>query len=340
MLDKKAYEPAMRRAMELSLLGPKYGANPQVGAVILDENLNIIAEGFHNGAGSAHAEVNALQQLEVVPAGATAVVTLEPCNHQGRTGPCAKALIDAGISRVVFGASDPGDASANGAKTLQQAGVEVIGGLFADEITTQQKTWFTATNLKRPFITLKWAQTLDGRSAASDKTSKWISGTESRNHVHKMRSEIDAIIVGTSTAILDDPELTARKEDGSLYEHQPMRIIIGERTLPDNLRVFNDLAETEAFATRDLKEVIDKLYEKQFKHVLVEGGAKLISAFLEAGLFDEILVYQAPLLVGGTNVAVEELGISTMQDAMQLSFTEVSRLGQDILIRAVKRGEN
>lgn len=340
MLDKKAYEPAMRRAMELSLLGPKYGANPQVGAVILDENLNIIAEGFHNGAGSAHAEVNALQQLEVIPAGATAVVTLEPCNHQGRTGPCAKALIDAGISRVVFGASDPGDASANGAKTLQQAGVEVIGGLFADEITSQQKTWFTATNLKRPFITLKWAQTLDGRSAASDKTSKWISGTESRNHVHKMRSEIDAIIVGTSTAILDDPELTARKEDGSLYEHQPMRIIIGERTLPDNLRVFNDLAETEAFATRDLKEVIDKLYEKQFKHVLVEGGAKLISAFLEAGLFDEILVYQAPLLVGGTNVAVEELGISTMQDAMQLSFTEVSRLGQDVFIRAIKRGEN
>ncbi len=340
MLDKKAYEPAMRRAMELSLLGPKYGANPQVGAVILDENLNIIAEGFHNGAGSAHAEVNALQQLEVIPAGATAVVTLEPCNHQGRTGPCAKALIDAGISRVVFGASDPGDASANGAKTLQQAGVEVIGGLFADEITSQQKTWFTATNLKRPFITLKWAQTLDGRSAASDKTSKWISGTESRNHVHKMRSEIDAIIVGTSTAILDDPELTARKEDGSLYEHQPMRIIIGERTLPDNLRVFNDLAETEAFATRDLKEVIDKLYEKQFKHVLVEGGAKLISAFLEAGLFDEILVYQAPLLVGGTNVAVDELGISTMQDAMQLSFTEVSRLGQDVFIRAIKRGEN
>lgn len=340
MLDKKAYEPAMRRAMELSLLGPKYGANPQVGAVILDENLNIIAEGFHKGAGSAHAEVNALQQLEVVPAGATAVVTLEPCNHQGRTGPCAKALIDAGISRVVFGASDPGDASANGAKTLQQAGVEVIGDLFADEITAQQKTWFTATNLKRPFITLKWAQTLDGRSAASDKTSKWISGTESRNHVHKMRSEIDAIIVGTSTAILDDPELTARKEDGSLYEHQPMRIIIGERTLPSNLRVFNDLAETEAFATRDLKDVIDKLYEKQFKHVLVEGGAKLISAFLEAGLFDEILVYQAPLLVGGTNVAVEELGISTMQDGLQLSFTEVSRLGQDVFIRAIKRGEN
>ncbi|MFN4847160.1 MAG: bifunctional diaminohydroxyphosphoribosylaminopyrimidine deaminase/5-amino-6-(5-phosphoribosylamino)uracil reductase RibD [Rhodoluna sp.] len=340
MLDKKAYEPAMRRAMELSLLGPKYGANPQVGAVILDENLKIIAEGFHNGAGSAHAEVNALQQLEVVPAGATAVVTLEPCNHQGRTGPCAKALIDAGISRVIFGASDPGDASANGAKTLQQAGVAVLGGLLADEITTQQKTWFTATNLKRPFITLKWAQTLDGRSAASDKTSKWISGTESRNHVHKMRSEIDAIIVGTSTAILDDPELTARKEDGSLYEHQPMRVIIGERTLPNNLRVFNDLAETEVFATRDIKAVIDKLYEKQFKHVLVEGGARLISAFLEAGLFDEILIYQAPLLVGGANVAVEEIGVSTMQEATQLSFSEVSRLGQDVFIRAIKRGEN
>ncbi len=340
MKDSKAYEPAMRRAMELSLLGPKYGANPQVGAVILDEKLTIIAEGFHNGAGTAHAEVVALEKLETIPANATAVVTLEPCNHQGRTGPCAKALIEAGISRVIFGATDPGDESAHGAKTLEQAGIEVFGGLLQEEIIRQQKPWFTATKFKRPFISLKWAQTLDGRSAASDKTSKWISGSVSRNHVHKLRSEIDAIIVGTSTALLDDPELTARKEDGSLYEHQPLRVVVGESALPGELRIFNELAKTEVFATRDIKSVINDLYDKQFKHVLVEGGAKLISSFIALGLFDEILIYQAPLLVGGTNVAVEDIGITTMQAAIQLEFQEVVQLGEDIFIRAIPRGEN
>ena len=340
MLDPKVYEPAMRRAMELSLLGPKYGANPQVGAVILDENLNVIAEGYHNGAGTAHAEVSALAKLSAVPEGATAVVTLEPCNHHGRTGPCAQALIDAGISKVVFGASDPGIESANGAKTLKQAGIEVQNGVLAAEIMAQQKTWFTATLKKRPFISLKWAQTLDGRSAASDKTSKWISGSVSRNHVHKMRSEIDAIVIGTATALIDDPELTARKEDGSLYGHQPMRVVVGKTELPTNLRIFNDEAETAVFSTNDIEAVIEQLYQRECKHVLVEGGAKLISAFLSVGLFDEVLIYQAPLLVGGSNVAVEQIGIHTMQAALKLSFSEVERMGEDIFIRAIPRGEN
>lgn len=340
MLDPKVYEPAMRRAMELSLLGPKYGANPQVGAVILDENLKVIAEGYHNGAGTAHAEVSALSKLAAVPKGSTAVVTLEPCNHQGRTGPCAQALIDAGISRVVFGATDPGVESANGAKSLEQAGIEVHAGVLADEVMNQQRIWFAATLKKRPFISLKWAQTLDGRSAASDKTSKWISGTASRNHVHKVRSEIDAIIIGTATAVIDDPELTARKPDGSLYEHQPLRVVIGNSQLPKNLRIFNDAAETALFSTQDLQAVIEQLYQRDCKHVLVEGGAKLISAFLAAGLFDELLIYQAPLLVGGSNVAVEEIGIRTMQSALKLSFSEVEQLGDDIFIRAIPRGEN
>ncbi|MFM8927181.1 MAG: bifunctional diaminohydroxyphosphoribosylaminopyrimidine deaminase/5-amino-6-(5-phosphoribosylamino)uracil reductase RibD [Rhodoluna sp.] len=339
MLDKKAYEPAMRRAMELSLLGPKYGANPQVGAVILDENLNIIAEGFHNGAGTEHAEVSALSKLSTVPQNATAVVTLEPCNHHGRTGPCAQALIDAGIANVVFGAFDPGLESSNGRATLEAAGIKVLGGLLEDEIKTQQKIWFTATTLGRPFISLKWAQTLDGRSAASDKTSKWISGNASRNHVHRMRSEIDAILVGTSTALIDDPELTARKEDGSLYEHQPVRVVVGESYLPETLRVFNELAETKIFKTRDLSEVLTNLYQAGMKHLLVEGGAKVISAFIAAGLFDEILIYQAPLMVGGGNVAVENIGVATMQEAIKLEFTELLRLDQDIFIRAVQRGE-
>jgi len=337
MTNSKHYEQAMRRAMELSLLGPSFGGNPQVGAVILDKELNIITEGFHKGAGTNHAEVDALSKLSSVPDGATAVVTLEPCNHTGRTGPCAQALINAGVKKVVYGASDPGDASSGGAKTLASAGVEVIAGLLADEIEKQQRVWLTAMRKQRPFITLKWAQTLDGRSAASDKTSKWISGPESRNHVHKLRSEIDAILVGTNTVIQDDPELTARKPDGSLYEHQPLRVILGKTELNPALRVFNENAETIQFKTHDLNEVLSSLWKADVRHLLVEGGAKVMSSFIEAELFDEILIYQAPLLVGGSNVAVEEIGISTMAEAKQLDFTEVNQLGKDILIRAIPR---
>ena len=339
MTDSKQYEQAMRRAMELSLLGPTYGGNPQVGAVILDKDLNIIAEGFHKGAGSNHAEVDALSKLSAVPEGATAVVTLEPCNHTGRTGPCAQALINAGINKVVYGASDPGDASAGGAKTLASARVEVVAGLLADEIETQQRVWLTSMKKQRPFITLKWAQTLDGRSAASDKTSKWISGPESRNHVHKLRSEIDAILVGTNTVLQDDPELTARKPDGSLYEHQPLRVILGKTELNPALRVFNNDAETIQFKTHDLLEAISSLWNANVRHLLVEGGSKVMSSFIEAALFDEFLIYQAPLLVGGSNVAVEEIGISTMAEAKQLDFTEVNQLGKDIFIRAIPRKE-
>lgn len=337
MTDSKQYEQAMRRAMELSLLGPTYGGNPQVGAVILDKDLNIIAEGFHKGAGTNHAEVDALSKLSSVPEGATAVVTLEPCNHTGRTGPCTEALIKAGIQRVVYGASDPGEASSGGASTLEAAGIEVFFGVFEPEIKAQLNVWMTSMFLKRPYITLKWAQTLDGRSAASDKTSKWISGPESRNHVHKLRSEIDAILVGTNTVLQDDPELTARKPDGSLYEHQPLRVILGKTDLNPALRVFNEDAKTILFKTHDLNEVLGSLWKSDVRHLLVEGGAKVMSSFIEADLFDEILIYQAPLLVGGSNVAVYELGISTMADAKKLDFTEVTQLGKDIFIRAIPR---
>jgi len=330
----------MRRAMELSLLGPTFGGNPQVGAVILDKNLNVLAEGFHKGAGTNHAEVDALSKLAAVPAGAIAVVTLEPCNHVGRTGPCADALIEAGIETVVFGATDPGAASAGGAKTLTDAGVKVIGGVLSGEIEKQQRVWLTAMNKQRPFISLKWAQTLDGRSAASDKSSKWISGTESRNHVHKLRSEIDAILVGTNTVLVDNPELTARKPDGSIYEHQPLRVVIGKTDLTSDLRVFNADAKTVHYKTHDLNEVLTSLWTEEVRHLLVEGGAQVISSFIEADLFDEILIYQAPLLVGGSGTAVTEIGISTMAEAKQLDFTEITQLGPDIFIRAIPRKAN
>ena len=337
MTNLSVYEPAMRRALELALLGPAYGVNPQVGAIILDKDLNIIAEGWHKGAGTAHAEVDALSKLDTVPAGSTAVVTLEPCNHTGRTGPCSQALIAAGISRVVFATKDPGNESAGGAQKLSSAGVEVIEGVLEEVASEQSTVWLTAMKKLRPYVSLKWAQTLDGRTAASDKTSKWISGPVSREDVHLRRSQLDAILVGTGTVQYDNPDLTARKPDGSRYEHQPLRVVVGKTELSNDLRVFNEEAPTIQLKTHDIHEVLSKLWDRGIRHVLVEGGAQLASEFIAKGLFDEILLYQAPLLVGGSNVAVTDIGINTMEKALELSFTEVKQLGQDVFIRAVPK---
>ena len=341
MTDTRQFEPMMHRALELALLGPAYGANPQVGAIILDRDLNIIAEGWHKGAGTPHAEVDALSKLpNGVPAGSTAVVTLEPCNHTGRTGPCAAALIEAGLSRVVYASKDPGNESANGAGTLRDAGIEVIQGVLEAEADEQSYVWLTATKKQRPYVTLKWAQTLDGRTAASDKTSKWISGSESREDVHLKRSQLDAILVGTGTVKYDNPDLTARKPDGSRYEHQPLRVVVGMSELSQDLRVFNEEAPTVQLKTHDINQVLSKLWDRGMRHVLVEGGAELASEFIKQGLFDEILIYQAPLLIGGTNVAVTDIGISTMAEGLALEFVEVKLLGADVFMRAVPRKGN
>jgi diaminohydroxyphosphoribosylaminopyrimidine deaminase/5-amino-6-(5-phosphoribosylamino)uracil reductase len=341
MTESRQFEPMMHRALELALLGPAYGANPQVGAIIIDKDLNIIAEGWHKGAGTPHAEVDALSKLpNGVPAGSTAVVTLEPCNHTGRTGPCAQALIAAGISRVVYASNDPGNESANGAQTLRDAGIEVIQGVLEKEADKQSVVWLTAMNKQRPYVTLKWAQTLDGRTAATDKTSKWISGSESREDVHLRRSQLDAILVGTGTVKYDNPDLTARKPDGSRYEHQPLRVVVGVSELDQDLRVFNEDAPTVQLKTHDINDVLLKLWDRGMRHVLVEGGAELASEFIKQGLFDEILIYQAPLLVGGTNVAVTDIGISTMKDALALEFVEIKQLGTDVFMRAIPRRGN
>jgi diaminohydroxyphosphoribosylaminopyrimidine deaminase/5-amino-6-(5-phosphoribosylamino)uracil reductase len=335
-MSSHKYEFAMRRALELALLGPAHGVNPQVGAVILDSDQNIIAEGFHRGSGTAHAEVDALSKLDSVPAGATAVVTLEPCNHTGKTGPCAQALIEAGVSRVVYASNDPGEASAGGAATLRAAGIEVVSGVLQAEADDQLRVWLTANRRKRPFVTLKWATSIDGRAAANDGTSKWISGAESRADSHKRRSEVDAILVGTATVIADDPELTARKPDGSLYEHQPLRVIIGERELPIDARVFNDDAQTLQLRTHSLHGILEALWQEGIKHVWVEGGPTVASHFVRLGLVDEFLIYLAPLLLGGDRTAIRDIGIENITAAKQLEFVEVKHLGNDIFIRAIE----
>lgn len=334
------FDAAMTRALELALRGPAYGENPQVGAVILDKDFKIIAEGWHMGAGTPHAEVVALSQLAIIPDGATAVVTLEPCNHTGRTGPCSQALIAAGISRVVYAASDVGGASSGGAQTLASAGIEVISGVLETAAMHQNRVWITATKQGRPFVTLKWATSLDGRAAAADGTSQWISGAESRADSHHRRSEVDAVLVGTGTVLADNPTLTARKADGSLYQHQPLRVVVGDRPIPSDSNVLNEQAQTLILNTRDLNQVLLQLKERGVKHLWVEGGPEVASQFVAHGLVNEYVIYLAPMLLGGNKTALNNIGVATMPQAKNLQVLETKLLGDDLLVIAKPKEQN
>jgi diaminohydroxyphosphoribosylaminopyrimidine deaminase/5-amino-6-(5-phosphoribosylamino)uracil reductase len=329
------YEAAMRRAIVLSRNGPATGINPRVGCVIVDKNGVTIAEGWHRGAGTEHAEVAALNALPDGSArGATAVVTLEPCNHVGRTGPCSAALIAAGISRVVYAVSDPGHLSGGGAARLRSAGVGVIDGVLADEVSDLLEDWLVAARLGRPFVSLKWASSLDGRAAASDGTSQWITGTAARQRVHEQRAASDAIIVGTGTVLADDPSLTARGDGGELMPQQPIPVVIGFRSVPDDAAILRHPHPIVRAATHDLGSVLADLRSRGIRRAFVEGGPTLASAFVEAGLVDEYLIYLAPSLLGGQRTALGDIGVATIHDQRRLEILSTEKLGPDLLIVA------
>jgi diaminohydroxyphosphoribosylaminopyrimidine deaminase/5-amino-6-(5-phosphoribosylamino)uracil reductase len=325
---------AMRRALALARRGPR-GVNPQVGAVILSPSGDILAEGWHHGAGTPHAEVDALSQLSPGQAhGATAVVTLEPCNHTGRTGPCSLALIDAGVARVIYGLDDPNPRASGGAERMRAAGLSVVGGVLADDGVAQLRDWLTVQELGRPHVTVKWAQSLDGRAAASDGTSQWITGPAARADVHRRRSEADAIVAGTGTVLADDPALTARTEDGGLYDHQPLPVVLGARATPDEAAVRRHPVPPLFVADHDLRALLQTLRERGAQRVFVEGGPTVASAFVRAGLADEVLAYIAPVLLGGRRLALGDLGVDTIGDARRLTVASIDRLGDDLLVVA------
>lgn len=327
------YEAAMRHALVLAAHGPALGVNPQVGCVLLAPDGSIVAEGWHRGAGTAHAEVDALSQVADAT-GLTAVVTLEPCNHTGRTGPCSLALIEAGVSTVVYAVSDPGAASSGGAETLRAAGVEVVPGVLAAEAEEFLHVWLTAARHQRPYVTLKWASTLDGRAAAADGSSQWITGTASRQRVHEQRAANDAILVGTGTILADDPSLTARGDAGELMEQQPLPVVIGERPIPGDAKLWDHPRGVLESGSRNLDEVLAWLYEQGIRRAFVEGGPTLASAFIAAGLVDEYLVYLAPKLLGGDRLAVGDIGVASIGGARSLRITSLEQLGDDILLTA------
>ncbi|WP_353828542.1 bifunctional diaminohydroxyphosphoribosylaminopyrimidine deaminase/5-amino-6-(5-phosphoribosylamino)uracil reductase RibD [Agromyces sp. SYSU T0242] len=326
---------AMRRALGLAERGPARGVNPRVGCVILSPAGDVLAEGWHRGAGTPHAEVDALAKVGDDGArGATAVVTLEPCNHTGRTGPCSAALIDAGIARVVYAVDDPGRHSAGGARTLRDAGVEVTSGVLADEVEAFLEDWLFAARERRPRITVKWASSLDGRAAAADGTSRWITGPHARADVHRRRAAADAIAVGTGTVLADDPALTARDDDGALLGHQPIPVVFGRRPIPVGAALLRHPHEPVVLAGADLADDLEQLQRRGIRSLFVEGGPTLASAFLAAGFADDLLVYLAPALIGGPRTAIGDLGVATISDALRLHLTDVVRLGDDLLVVA------
>ncbi|SOE02173.1 bifunctional diaminohydroxyphosphoribosylaminopyrimidine deaminase/5-amino-6-(5-phosphoribosylamino)uracil reductase RibD [Rathayibacter rathayi] len=329
------YEHAMRRALALAERGPSRGPNPRVGCVILAPDGTALGEGWHRGAGTAHAEVDALSHVAPGAAsGATAVVSLEPCDHTGRTGPCSGALIEAGVSRVVYAVTDPGKRSAGGGRTLRAAGVEVIEGVLAEEGEQFLHPWLTATRRHRPFVTLKWASTLDGRTAAVDGSSRWITGAAARQRVHEQRAAHDAILVGTGTILADDPALTARGDGGELLAHQPVPVVVGTRSVPPDAQLHAHPRAAMFERTHDLVAVLGRLYSAEIRCVYVEGGPTLASALVAAGLVDEYLVFLAPALLGGPRLALGDLGVTSIGDARRLSLRSVEVLGDDLLVTA------
>ena len=327
---RSAEQAAMTRALALAASpGVPLGPNPRVGCVLLAEDGTTVAEGFHRGAGAPHAEADALARAGSAARGTTAVVTLEPCNHTGRTGPCARALADAGVARVVYAQADTNPVATGGADALRAAGVDVEGGVLADQARALNREWTFAVESGRPFVTWKFATTLDGRSAAADGTSRWVSSAPARRDTHRLRALCDAILVGTGTVLVDDPQLTVRDdEDRNLpRERQPLRAVMGLRDVPAGRRVLDDAAETVLLRTRDPHEALAALRERDRQHVFLEGGPTLAGAFLREGLVDEVVTYLAPMLLGAGRSAVGDLGIESIADALHLDVTDVTLLG-------------
>ncbi len=319
----------MSRALELAATdGVPRGPNPRVGCVLLDPEGAVVAEGYHRGAGTPHAEVDALTRAGSRAGGGTAVVTLEPCNHTGRTGPCAEALISAGVHRVVFAQSDPTEAAAGGAETLRAAGIEVVGGVLADRAQQLNAVWTFAHREGRPFVTWKFASTIDGRSAAADGTSRWVSSRAARLDTHRLRAQCDTMLVGANTVAVDDPALTVRDEHDVPVGRQPLRAVMGLRDLPATARIFDTGVPGGAvhLRTRDPREALAVLRGRERQHVFLEGGPTLAAAFLTAGLVDEIVVYVAPFLLGSGRSAVADLGITTISEAFRPEVTDVTVL--------------
>ncbi len=332
----------MLRALAAASAGPAADPNPRVGAVLLDATGALVGTGHHAGAGTPHAEVVALQQAGDRARGGTAYLTLEPCARAGRTPACTEALRAAGIARVVYALADPGP-MAGGARDLAAAGVLVHGGAEAvgvdvvDQATDLVAAWHFAVQHGRPRVVWKVASTLDGRIAAADGSSAWITSPQARADAHRLRAASGAVLVGTGTALADDPSLTARDADGTPHRRQPLRVVMGHRDLPATATLRDDSAETLQLRTHDPAEVLTALHRREVRQVLLEGGAQVAAAFWRSGLVDEVVAYLAPALLGSGPPALADLGTQTIGDITRLSLADLRQIGPDVRITAHPR---
>jgi len=353
----------MRRTLELAAkaLG-RTSPNPVVGAVIV-RNGRIIGEGFHRRAGLPHAEREALRRITETARGATIYVNLEPCSHYGRTPPCADALIEAGIKRVVVGMVDPNPlVQGRGLRRLRRAGIAVATGVLREECERLNEDFACFIRTGRPFVTLKLAASLDGRIAAASGDSQWISGEQSRRVVHELRNRVDAILVGAETVRNDDPQLTCRMRGG----RDPLRVILDGRlsispsarvctqpsTAPTLIATSEDHGRGEKQAQLEaqgvqvvclsgkngqvpLRPLLVELGRRGHKSVLIEGGGRIAAAALREGVVDKVLFFYAPLLLGGEGRAmIGPLGIDRVAAGQKLHTMTVERIGKDILVAA------
>ena len=308
----------LERALELAERGrATTQPNPVVGAVLVKDG-EVVGEGWHRRKGEPHAEVNALAAAGDRGRGATLYVTLEPCAHFGATAPCAQAVIDAGVAKVVVGARDPNPTAAGGLERLREAGIEteLAAGELGFRARQQIEAWLTWVTIRRPFVTYKAATTLDGRLTLPG--SRWISGEESRRYVHELRAASDAVAVGMGTVLADSPALTAREVGAA---RQPRRLAFGSGPLPEGV----DLE----LLSGSLEEELRRLGEEGVQSLLLEGGQTLATSFLSAGLLDKLLVFVAPKLSGAGPTLFAELG-----EPIALARFVSRRVGEDILLTA------
>ncbi|GAA3630512.1 bifunctional diaminohydroxyphosphoribosylaminopyrimidine deaminase/5-amino-6-(5-phosphoribosylamino)uracil reductase RibD [Kineosporia mesophila] len=353
---------AMRQAIGLAARGlATVLPNPVVGCVLLGPDGTVVGEGWHEHAGGPHAEVMALRAAGERARGTTAVVTLEPCNHTGRTGPCSEALIAAGVTRVVVAVPDPSDEACGGAVRLREAGVDVETGVLTQEAEQGlepgegNEVWLTAVRRQRPFVTWKFAATLDGRVAAQDGTSQWITSVEARGDVHRLRAQVDTMLVGVGTVLADDPLLTVRDADGKPLARQPLRVVADTRNrTPQNAKIRGDDAPTwiatgeevgvvtgsKGSSALDLPSLMHQLYVRDRRHVLLEGGPRLAGAMVEAGLVDRVIAYLAPALLGAGPNALIDAGITTIADVWRLDLVDVRQVGGDVRVLARPRARH
>lgn len=323
-------EAAMARAIELARLGlGKTFPNPIVGAVITDASGEFISEGFHQG--QAHAEVVAIKAAREIPAGSIIYVTLEPCSHHGKTPPCTEALINSGISKVVYAVSDPNPIAAGGAEKLQAAGVEVIGGFAAEEAAFANRAWLTKFAKDRPRITWKIASTMDGKVTASDGSSKWITGELARADVAQMRSQVDAIVTTTKTVRADNPLLTSKG-----FGNNPVRIVMGQSEIATDAQILNTESETLIVKSRSAKDLIVIAKERGFNELLIESGPTFGTALLREDLIDEIVLFQAPSFLGSGTQAISDLGITNISGRLDFEIADVEVIGADLKITLIK----